>query len=97
VRVAGVLAAGYRGADQLRDRAGGLQVGLVGHAVQHEVPGGGKPARELAAAVHDERDVEVAARDGDRNRDLGEAVPGRSPLGGSRNNSCAALSWCDRP
>jgi hypothetical protein len=59
-------------------------VGLVGHAVQHEVPGNGKPVRELAAAVHEGRDVEVAARDGDRNRGLGEAVPGRSPLGGFR-------------
>jgi hypothetical protein len=71
-----VLALGHRGADQLRYRAGRLQVGLVRHAGQHVVPGSGEPGREQAAAVCQEGRVEIASRDGDRDLDLAEAVPG---------------------
>ncbi len=45
-------------------------------AGQHVVPGGGEPVREQAAAVHQEEHVEIAACDGDRDLDLGQAVPG---------------------
>ena len=77
-----VLALGHRGADQLRYRAGRLQVGLVRHPGQHVVPGSGEPAREQAAAIHHEGHIEIAACDGDRDLDFGEAVPGVH-IGGS--------------
>ena len=50
--------------------------GRAGVPGRYVVPGSGEPVREQAAAVHKERHVEIAAPDGDRDLDLGEAVPG---------------------